>query len=522
MFRESEVMVRFRSTSAMALVVFATLTIPATACSSPRRTVEIVETPPASIAAVTLSPAVLEGQIREAAVSGSWYPKDPVELTTLIDGLLREALPVDGVPIGLVVPHAGYAFSGPVAAHGFRQLEGAGYEVAVIIASDHQAPISSPISVWAEGGFKTPLGVVPVDAGIAQALVRADARISSSHSAHEGEHPIEIQLPFLQRVCPACSLVPVLMGSSDGDTVQALTKALVPELAGRRAVVIASSDLSHYPTYDDALIVDGATLGAIETGNPAQVEDTVSQMMRTGVSNLATCACGEGPILVVMEVAQALGADTVSILRYANSGDSLQGDRARVVGYGAVMLWDYVSPNLVRNQQEELLSLARTTLEEYLELGAIAAYHAEDPDLQRRSAVFVTLKEGNRLRGCIGRTTADLPLSEAVQQMVVAAGTQDPRFPPLAPDELGSVEVEISILSPFRRLTGVGEVKAGTHGLMILKGGRRGLLLPQVAEEEGWSRQEFLDTLCLKAALPAMCWQEDAELYAFTAVVIRE
>jgi AmmeMemoRadiSam system protein B/AmmeMemoRadiSam system protein A len=482
-------------------------------------------TSPPSSAALP-SPAVPPGRIRRAVVAGSWYPGDPDELAAMVDEMLAAVEPVDGVPIGLVVPHAGYVFSGPVAACGFRQLEGAQVDVAVVIASDHRPPLSDPISVWAEGGFETPLGVVPVAVELAQALVEADPLIVFDPTAHEGEHPIEIELPFLQRVCPGCSVVPVLMGADDEETVQALADALADALldvlADQRAVVVASSDLSHYPAYDDALVVDGATLAAIETGDPARMREVGERMMGAGFSNLVTCACGEGPIRVTMRVAQGLGADTVTVLRYANSGDSPYGDRNQVVGYGAVMLWRYEPPDLTEARREELLALARTTVEEYLETGSVPGYETDDPVLTRRSGAFVTLRQNGELRGCIGHTRADRPLYQAVQQMAVAAATDDPRFPPLEKGELADVTVEISVLSPFRRVTDVEQVQVGTHGLTIFKDGRQGLLLPQVPVGEGWDRDQFLEELCRKAGLPGGCWQEGAGLYAFTALVFGE
>ena len=485
---------------------------------------------PLSLPTILPSPPPISGRIRPSAIAGSWYPDDPDELAAMVDDMLAAVEPVDGQPIGLIVPHAGYAYSGPVAACGFRQLEEAQVDVAVVIASDHQLPLSDPISVWAEGGFETPLGVVPVDVEIAQALVEADPRITFDPAAHEGEHPIEIELPFLQRVCPACRIVPVLMGDDDEGTVRALADALLVALPGQRAVVVASSDLSHYPPYDDALVVDGATLAAIETGESTRVRETTKALMAAGFPNLATCACGEGPILVTMRVAQGLGADTVTVLRYANSGDSPHGDRDQVVGYGAVMFWRYEPPDLTRERREELLALARTTLEGYLEDGTIAAYETDDPVLARRSGAFVTLKErgdpstGLRasLRGCIGHTRADGPLYQVVQHIAVAAATEDSRFPPLAKGELADITVEISVLSPFRRVTDVEQIEVGTHGLMIFEGNRQGLLLPQVPVEEGWGREKFLENLCLKAGLPPDCWTGRPTLYAFTAVVFGE
>ena len=156
-------------------------------------------------------------------------------------------MPIDGAPVALIVPHAGYTYSGQVAAAEFKQLAQGTYDVAVIIGADHAEPISDPIAVYPEGGFETPLGVVPVDADLAHALIAADPRIKADPAAHVGEHVIEIELPFLQRVCPGCRIVPVLIGTDDPAAVEALGNALAKVLPGRRAVMIASSDLSHYP-----------------------------------------------------------------------------------------------------------------------------------------------------------------------------------------------------------------------------------------------------------------------------------
>jgi AmmeMemoRadiSam system protein B/AmmeMemoRadiSam system protein A len=478
---------------------------------------------PAAIAltAAPAPPAII-GRVRPSAIAGTWYPAQREELSTMLDGFLESVTPLDGQPLAMVVPHAGYVYSGPVAAYAFKQLEGGPYDVAVIIAADHQPPLSNPISVWAEGGFETPLGVVPVDVELAQALVAADPRIVADPAPEQGEHVIEIELPFLQRVCPACRILPVLMGRDDADSVAALTDALLAVLPGRRAVVIASSDLSHYPAYSDARAVDGATLAAIETGDPAQVRRTTQGLMQAGFANLATCACGEAPILVAMQVARGLGADTTTILRYANSGDIPDADRGQVVGYGAVMFWHYDPPALDPVRQEQLLSLARTVLAEYLQAGRMPAYRTDDPPLNRRSAAFVTLKQWDELRGCVGHLRADMPLYQRVQEMAVAAATADPRFPPLTAEELDAVNIEISILSPLRRLSDVRDIQVGVHGLVILSAGRQAVLLPQVALEQGWDRQEFLDNVCLKAGLFPNCWNESATLYTFTAVVFGE
>jgi AmmeMemoRadiSam system protein B/AmmeMemoRadiSam system protein A len=494
-----------------------------TACTAPPAspTVEVTQTTPPPTTTAP-SPTTPPGQIRPPTVAGSWYPNDPEQLTEMVEAMLKADGPVDGAPIGLIVPHAGYVFSGPVAAAGFRQLEEGEYEVAVVIASDHQSPLSDPISVWAEGGFETPLGAVPVDVELAQALVEAEPRIAFDPTTHEGEHPIEIELPFLQRVCPHCAIVPILMGSDDEATVRMLADALLDVLPTQGAVVIASSDLSHYPSREDAARVDGATLGAIETGEPERVRAAIDTSMEEGIPSLATCACGRGPILVTMHVAAGLGADTVTLLRYANSADSPYGSADRVVGYGAVMFWHYDPPDLTEAHQEELLNLARTTLESYLEEHVIPPYETDEPPLTRRSGAFVTLRENGDLRGCIGHTRADQPLHRVVQETAVQAATEDPRFPALTGEELADITIEISVLSPFRRVTDVEEIEVGTHGLMTFQGTHQGLLLPQVPVEQGWNREELLEGLCEKARLAQGCWRQGATLYAFTAIVFGE
>ncbi|MEW6717398.1 MAG: AmmeMemoRadiSam system protein A, partial [Chloroflexota bacterium] len=337
----------------------------------------------------------------------------------------------------------------------------------------------------------------------------------------EEEHPIEIELPFLQRVCPQCRIVPILMGTDSEEAVQALTKALLAVLPGQRAVIIASSDLSHYPTYEDALTIDGSTLAAIETGDTLIVRETIADLMASNVANLYTCACGEAPILVAMQAAQGLGANTITLLQYANSGDSPFGNKDQVVGYGAVMFWHYEPLALSSEQQEELLTLARTTIETYLKNKSMLPFETDDPLLIRRSGVFVTIKIDDELRGCIGHIWSDLPLYQAVQETAISAATQDAHFAPLTQEELEKATLEISILSPFYRVKDVETIQVGTHGLMIIKNLHQGLLLPQVPVEQGWDRETFLENLCLKAGLEQGCW-EDAALYAFTVVVFGE
>jgi AmmeMemoRadiSam system protein B/AmmeMemoRadiSam system protein A len=502
-------------------IILLLVSLAMSACAAPQTmppapTPQVSPTPLATTLPAA-TPTVLPGRVHQAELAGSWYPAEAGQLASTVDAMLAAVTPVDGDPLALIVPHAGYIYSGQVAAYGFKQLAGKPYELAIIIAADHQSPLSNPVSVWAEGGFKTPLGLVPVDVELAQALLADNAHFTFDADAFAGEHVVEIELPFLQRVCPQCSIVPVLMGTDDEAIVKALSDALLKVLPGRRAVIVASSDLSHYPTQDDAVQVDSATLSAIETGEPAALRQTLAALMQMGIPNLLTCACSEGPILVAMRAANGLGADTTMILNYANSADAPGGDPQQVVGYGAVMFWRYAPPDLTEARRQELLELARKTIAEHLKTGRTLEYTTTDPVLTRLAGAFVTLKKDGELRGCIGHMRGDAPLYQAVQHMAIAAATSDQRFPPLQADE--PVSIEISVLSPMRRLTDLQQIEVGVHGLMIYKSGRQGVFLPQVPVEQGWDRGQYLEELCGKAGLPSGCWQEGATLYSFTATV---
>jgi hypothetical protein len=442
----------------------------------------------------------------------------------MLDQYMAPVQPVDGIPMGLIVPHAGWVYSGPIAAAAYKQIEGMAYDTIIIIGPNHSDPTFDAISVCAEGAFETPFGPMPIDEALAAELLAAHERIVFDRDVHRQEHSIEVQLPFLQKVCPDCVFVPILIGRPTPENLDILTSALVQALRGRQALVIASSDLSHYPNYTDAVQVDTQSLAAIETMDAGRVSAVMSAQMTRGVPGLVTCACGEGPIIVAMRVTQALGADHVRVLRYANSGD-VSGDHSRVVGYAAVMFWHWQPPEFNAAQKTELLSIARRSLENHLASGQESMPAAPaDPVLKRRLGAFVTLKLDGELRGCIGLLHGDVPLFETIAQAAVDAAVNDPRFPPLPSDQLEEVEIEISVLAPFKRVRDVHdetEIQVGRHGLYLLYGQQRGVLLPQVAVEQCWDRAQFLEQICFKAELPGDCW-ERATLYTFTAQVFAE
>jgi len=478
--------------------------------------------------------------VHRCSGAGQWFPADPDELAKMVDAFLAQVERVEGEPIAIIVPHAGYAFSGQVAAYAYKQVEGVDYEVIVTIGDTHSGMGSNEIAVYPTGAFETPLGSVPVDGEVAQAIVAADERIAFDPEAFDYEHPIENQLPFLQRVCKGFKIVPIVFREPSLENAQVLSDALIKALAGKKALIVASTDLSHYPPYEDALEVDAATLAAIEAMDPQRLLDTADEYMAKGIPNLVTCFCSRGAALTAMLTAPKLGANQVTVLKYANSGDTPFGGRDQVVGYGAVMFWKgasggsrFIMPSapsppegftsLTREEQDKLLLIARRTIAQFLESGTVPQFEVAEPGLLQQRQVFVTLEKGGQLRGCIGRMTADMPLHLAVQYAAIAAAVNDPRFPSVTSGELEGIEIEISVLSsPMEEVGNINQIEVGRHGLIVAKGDASGLLLPQVATEWGWDREEFLRQTCLKAGLPEDAWQKGAKVYAFTAEVFGE
>jgi AmmeMemoRadiSam system protein A/AmmeMemoRadiSam system protein B len=384
----------------------------------------------------------------------------------------------------------------------------------------------------------TPLGPVDVDRAACNALAKAYPTARVLDAAHEPEHSIEVQLPFLQTSLGQFKLLPILMADFSDQSCAALAQALADWARNRSVLLIASSDMSHYPAYDDAVRVDHETLKAIETFDgqatfaPAKLSATTRRLMSEGVPGLATCLCGEGPVKTVLAAARLLGADRVQVLHYANSGDVPTGSRESVVGYCAVAIYRTSAQppptrsaenGLTPEQQRRLLAVARDTLEQYVRTGRVLEVRETDPSLTgqatfaRPAAAFVTLRKGGELRGCMGALTPDAPLIETVRDRAIDAAARDPRFPPVQADELPDLEIEISVLSPLRRVASADEIDISKHGVVVTSGAQSGVFLPQVAQETGWSRDVLLSHLCQdKAGLPADAWRRGAALYVFT------
>ncbi|MGD0498487.1 MAG: AmmeMemoRadiSam system protein B [Bryobacteraceae bacterium] len=466
-------------------------------------------------------------KVRPMAVAGTFYPADPKVIEKTIDGFLAQAAaqpPLDAV--ALVVPHAGWEYAGSVAAYSWASLKGRKIDRVVIVAPSHYEAFGFA-SVYDGAAYTTPLGQVPVDRAFAAKLASMNKLIRLSGAGHTPspgklEHSVEVHLPFLQRVIGQFQLVPIVMGSQDYEVCRAVGVALAKMLQGQpNTLIVASSDLSHYHTYDEAVKMDHKTLKGIEEWDYLSMSRNFDQ----GIWE----ACGGGPIIAAMIASERLGASQAKVLKYANSGDVPGGDKSRVVGYGAVAFLkkqnraaaDEPPFSLEASEKQELLNIARQSVETAVQRGK--AYEPPPPAseaLNQERGAFVTLTERGDLRGCIGYTAPTKPLYLTVRDVARFAALQDPRFHPVAAAELGKLDYEISVLSPMRRVMDAKEIVIGTHGLLIRKGRDQGLLLPQVATEEKWDRAEFLEEVCYKAGLPRGSWQQpDADLFRFTALV---
>ncbi|MDP8235895.1 MAG: AmmeMemoRadiSam system protein B [Candidatus Erginobacter occultus] len=484
-----------------------------------------------------------EGKIRPPAVAGQFYPGDPAELGRMVDGLLgeTEAAPGKGELIAVIAPHAGYVFSGRTAAESLSLLRGKGFRNVLLIGSAHREGYPG-VSVFDGAGYRTPLGVVPVNRELADWLRDRDNSFTYVEAAHRAEHSLEVELPLLQRLLGDFSVVPILVGRADPATVEKLGAALAEAIRKNPGtVIVCSTDLSHYPPEKSAREIDRRTLEAVASLDPDRVRTACRHPAPGPVPGLSTAMCGEEAVIATLTAANLLGAERGEIIHYSNSADSPYGDSNRVVGYGAVAVWGppptegkeetemseekKIEEGMSPAARQRLLKIAREALTEVVNGRPLPAEPIDHPELQGHQGAFVTLKRGEALRGCIGQFTADQPLYRVVREMAQTSALRDPRFPPVRPEELDGLTVEISVLSPMRRISDpLKEVELGKHGIYIKRGFQTGTYLPQVATEHHMSKEEFLSSCTAgKAGLPPDAWKDPAtEVYVYTAEVFSE
>lgn len=482
----------------------------------------------------------VEGEVREPAVAGSFYPAGAGALKEMIKGHLERAEVASlSTPRGLVVPHAGYVYSGATAAYAYKILKARAGEIdrVILLAPSHQAAFSGVIVN--ERTFRTPLGTYRTDFAAIEKLKKSPFPRTNNAVAETREHSDEVQVPFLQMVLPRAKLVPLVVGELTPASTDAIARALAT-IIDEKTVILASSDFTHYgprfgytPPFESdvrtgILGIDRMAVELILGGN---VDDFRDFLDRTGAT-----VCGRNPITLLLKVFEVRGWPTRGrLLHYTTSGE-LTGDYSSSVSYASISVGalddsgDVTSPAyLSEGEQSTLLKLARHVLKRFVNEGV-----AEFPDsdlkdfaitegLRKEYGVFVTLHKGAALRGCIGHIQPQAPLYRGVIMNAMNAAARDPRFERVAAAEDRELSIEISVMSPLVRVSNLDEIVVGRDGLVLTNGPYSGVFLPQVPVDQRWDKTTYLEQLGLKARIgPDAYRRKGTEIQRFTAQVFHE
>jgi len=465
--------------------------------------------------------------VKQPEFAGQFYPEQKKELSAMLDKLLDKAADnyIPAMPLVLISPHAGYGYSGQTAAYGYKLVKNKTYKTVIILGTSHHQ-VFNGAAVYAHGEFETSLGRLKIDDEFTHKLIGKSPDVFVDEKAFNGEHSVEVQLPFLQKVLPNLSvretggIVPVIIGDCSLDSCKKIASLFKDAIGSRRDVlIIVSTDLYHGYDIKEAEQVDALTLGLIKKmdveGLYYSLRDTQAQ------------ACGGFAAVIALAIAKDMGADKVDVLNHTNSAQVTNAavNSQWTVGYASIAVYNAKGDEMLNNQQrKKLLEIARASINTYLQTNKKMQVSEMDPVLKQQMGAFVTLNKHGELRGCIGNLTASQPLYLTIRDMAVEAAVDDPRFSALTLSELKDVEIEISALSPLEKVDSAEKIELGKHGVLIRRGNQSGVFLPQVATETGWSKEEFLNNLCAhKAGIAANAWKnKDTELYIFTADVFSE
>lgn len=454
--------------------------------------------------------------------NGSFYPANREELDKAISGYFSELKPTSyNDPIAALVPHAGYIFSAKVAAKAYISIPDA--ETYFIIAPSHRYWIENAVSC--DENFNTPYGEVKTDKEIIEKLTQNNL-FKKDCEKFINEHDVEIQLPFLQhRFKNRFKIVPLLINTTDTEKIKkiALHITNISKETSRKIFYIISSDLSHYPEYENAKIVDMTLIEAIKSMDIFYIDLTSKILLSKKINNYQTSACGLSAIMLGVEIAkQQLQNADFQLIKYSNSFEEQKSiaDREKVVGYAAGFFikskGNKKKKELSNEEKKALIQMARKSIEDAFNGKDITFTLYENIKFNMPAAVFITLTQNSNLRGCMGTTQPTMSVADAVKYFARVSAFSDPRFSPLKKEELSKTKIEISVLSPLRKIKDHTEIKEKKDGVVVVSSGGSGLFLPQVWEYFN-SKEEFLSELCSqKAGLDPSCWKnKDTQIFVF-------
>jgi hypothetical protein len=473
---------------------------------------------------------------RQPFAAGRFYPADKGELTKSLSGLFANCKKTqNNLRVRAIIsPHAGYIFSGEIAASAFSAIpENAVYKNIFIIGSSH-VMFYDGASVYNKGDYITPLGKISVNREIANQLILKEAVFGFPADAHLKEHSIEVQIPFIQYYFKDNpTIVPIIIGTDDEKRVKKIAEALRPWFTPENLFII-SSDFSHYPAYKDAIETDNLTAMSIESGNPVTFLNTLKNNASKNIPGLATSMCGWTSGLTLLYLSEGSKNLGIKLLDYCNSGDSPSGGKAEVVGYNAMVMTEKEQSATQAQHSENSFSFSTKEKKQLFEIVKksiesrftgnryIIDEESVSESLKKPLGAFVTLKINGNLRGCIGRFISSEPLFNVVSESAISSAFEDPRFSPLTREEFKKTDIEITVLGQLEKISNINEIVLGKHGIYIRKGQLSGTMLPQVATENGWTVEEFLGfTSRDKAGLGWDGWK-NAELFIYEGVVLED
>jgi len=431
--------------------------------------------------------------IRNPVVAGQFYPASPKELRAMIQSLVDEKAEKKDV-IGVVSPHAGYPYSGPVAGAVISRIK---FKDTFVILGPSHTGRGKPFGIMTQGTWKTPLGMVEIDPELGKKILSGSRYLQEDALAHQYEHSIEVQIPFLQYFKPDVRIVPMVLAYASGDIYKEIGKEIAKAIkeSKRDVVLMASSDMTHYEPQELAEKKDNEAIKAM-------LELDEDELLKR-VEELNISMCGYAPVVALIAAAKELGAKSAELVKYQTSGDTT-GDYSSVVGYAGIII-----PSV---ELHPLVKLAKKTVETYVRQGkVISSPSTLTSEMKEKAGVFVTLHKFGELRGCIGTfepTTNNV--AEEIIQNALSSATRDPRFPPVAPNELPHLEYHVDVLTSPKRVKNKSQLDPKKYGVIVECGWRRGLLLPDLEGVDTVERQ--IEICCLKAGIAP---DEPIKLYCF-------
>ena len=430
---------------------------------------------------------------RNPVVAGQFYPGSASQLKAMIETLVdKKAKKQDAT--GLVLPHAGYVYSGPVAGAVISRIKFK--DTFIIIGPNHHGR-GKPLSIMTQGAWKTPLGEVEIDSELAGQILANSSHLQEDDAAHQYEHSIEVQIPFLQYFKPDIRIVPITLAYASGDVYKEIGKEIAKAIRelNREVVIIASSDMTHYESQESAKKKDTQAIEAV-------LELNEDKLLRR-VEELDISMCGYAPTVTLISAAKELGAKTAELVKYQTSGD-ITGDYSSVVGYAGIIIRAV--------EMHPLVKLARKTVEAYVKEGKIPPPPVKlTREMKERAGVFVSIHKLGDLRGCIGTfEPTQKNVAAEIMNNAVSSATRDPRFPPVAPEELAQLDYSVDVLTSPEPVADKSHLDPKKYGVIVESGFRRGLLLPDL---EGVDTVDYQIDICRQKA--GIAPDEPVKLYRF-------